>query len=85
MVLAVILGFKVLKVFFYVIEGSRKLDDNSYNGMIIDPGRVKIHLFDSAKYICFPNNTDMDKDAIGSSVCRQIGYTSASSVSPSDW
>ena len=65
------------------------MDDNSYNGMIsfVDPseqGRVKIHLFNSTKYICFPD-TGMDKDAIGSSVCRQIGYTSALSVSPSDW
>ena len=51
---------------------------------VADPskrGLVKIHLFDSAKYICFPDNADV----VGSSMCRQIGYTGASSVLPSDW
>lgn len=66
------------------------MDDYSYNGMIsfVDPskqGLIKINLFDSVKFICLPDNTDVDKDAIGRSVCRQIGYTSASSVLTSEW
>ena len=89
MVLAVIFGLQGIK-FCYVLEGSRMLKDNSYNGMIsfADPSRqglVKIHLFDSAKYICF-QDPDMDKDAIGSSVCRQMGFTTASLVvATNDW
>ena len=58
----------------------------SYNGRVnfdsMDQyhGLVKINLHGAAKLVCLDNlffeeNTDKDYEAIGSSVCRQMGFT----------
>ena len=64
----------------------------SYNGRVdIDSsnqnqGLVTINLHGAANLVCLDNIETMDKDgeAIGSSVCRQMGFTNGTGISVSN-